>query len=129
MVGWDEIGRRIKRQREDLRLTQQAAAQEAGIGSGTWYAIENARREVYDSTTTRGVCRALSWPPNQIAVWRDEETELEPVVEDALPTDRDLTMLLIERVEHLSAEVSEMRRVIEGRGIQGADTEPPEPSL
>lgn len=103
---WAEIAQRVRQQRIKLEMTQQGAAAAAGVGSGTWLAIERASRETFDEKTLRKVCKALGWPANQIAVWRGEESKLEPAPEDETPSPAPPS--LSEEMADLRAQLQEM---------------------
>jgi transcriptional regulator with XRE-family HTH domain len=58
-----EFGRRVRRARLRLGLTQQAAAERSGglVSYSQWRVIEKGGRARYRDLTLRGVERALGW--------------------------------------------------------------------
>ena len=89
-LGWFVKQRRINR-----KLSQAAAAKNAGISRQAWIDLEKGDRAAYD-TTFQGVEEALLWAPGSCATTRDggEPTELpEP---ERLLTRAERAALLIE---------------------------------
>jgi transcriptional regulator with XRE-family HTH domain len=58
-----EFGRRVRRERLRLGLTQQEAAERSGglVSYSQWRVIEKGSRTQYRALTLRGVERALEW--------------------------------------------------------------------
>jgi transcriptional regulator with XRE-family HTH domain len=94
-----EFGRRVRRARLRLGLTQQEAAERSGglVSYSQWRVIEKGTRAQYRQLTLRGVEKALDWDSG-----------------DAAQTDTD-------KVAELEREVAELRRRLEA--IE-ADREP-----
>jgi transcriptional regulator with XRE-family HTH domain len=60
-----DFGRRVRRERLRLGLTQQEAAERSGglVSYSQWRVIEKGSRSQYRALTLRGVERALGWTP------------------------------------------------------------------
>jgi transcriptional regulator with XRE-family HTH domain len=93
-----EFGRRVRRARLHLGLTQQQAAERSGglVSYSQWRVIENGARQHYRALTLRGVERALGWGTGQaeqsdddkIAALEREVAELRQRLE-AIESDRE----------------------------------------
>lgn len=59
------LGQRVRQRREDLGLSQPAAADRAGINRDTWRNMENGSRDIR-SYNHRAVERALQWQPGSV---------------------------------------------------------------
>jgi transcriptional regulator with XRE-family HTH domain len=95
-----EFGRRVRRARLRLGLTQQAAAERSGglVSYSQWRVIEKGTRPQYRDLTLRGVERALGWDAGEAG---ESDTD---------------------KVAALEREVAELRRRLEA--IEAAE-EPP----
>lgn len=87
------FGQRIRDRREELELSQEKAAELAGLGVDTWRTTERgykARSGVDPATSThrpvritvRKIAKALGWTPEQALTWAGyDEPITEPVAE------------------------------------------------
>jgi transcriptional regulator with XRE-family HTH domain len=68
-VDADEFGRRVRRARLRLGLTQQEAAERSGglVSYSQWRVIEKGSRARYRALTLRGVETALGWDSGEAA--------------------------------------------------------------
>ena len=57
--GSEQLGKKIKKRREELNLTIEEAASRANVGTKTWYRYESG--ESIRKDKCRGICKALNW--------------------------------------------------------------------
>ena len=57
--GSEQLGKKIKKRREELNLTIEEAASRANVGTKTWYRYESGESIRQDKC--RGICKALNW--------------------------------------------------------------------
>lgn len=63
---WHVVGAAIRARREELGLSQKAAAEAGGLSEPTWSTIERSASDSYRRQTVVGVCRALGWTLDSI---------------------------------------------------------------
>ena len=71
------VGECVADRRTELHLTQQQAADAAGISKATWRLVECGYRSSYSALTLTGIARTLRWPQDAIERLRAGE---DPVV-------------------------------------------------
>ena len=71
--GTNELGQQIKKRRNELGLTIEAAASKAGVGTKTWCRYEAGESIRQDKS--KGICKALNWAffPSQEAEKKKED--------------------------------------------------------
>jgi transcriptional regulator with XRE-family HTH domain len=60
------LGTIVSRRRAELGLTQQQAAEQAGVAVTTWRMIEGGRQSNFRTLTLAAVARALGWTVDQL---------------------------------------------------------------
>lgn len=72
---WKRVARAAKSRRLELGMTQQDAAEQAGLSLATWRLVESAGRDRYQELTQHGVCRALGWRHDAFDLLTDPDTD------------------------------------------------------
>lgn len=102
---WARVGARVGQRRERLRIGQEKAAALAGISRETWGKIEAGEQQSYRQSTLIGVCTAIRWAPESIALILDgrEPVELPDEEPDLASRVADLERSMEWLVEELAA--------------------------
>src|SRR5690554_609263 len=113
---WNRLGALVRRRREALNLSQEAAAGAGGPSVATWRNVETGRRAPYSPRTLRSIARVLDWDPDAI--------EHIPYGADPVPVDADEHVIPPERdsdLADLRREIADLRaELAEERGARQA---------
>src|SRR3954471_19462253 len=102
---WARVATEVGQRRVQLRLGQERAAGLADISRETWGKVEAGTQQGYRQDTLIGVCKALRWAPESIALILDgrEPIELPDEEPDLASRVADLERSIEWLVEELAA--------------------------
>lgn len=103
MEDWQRVASAVRRRRGEIGLTQDEAAELAGIGLSTWTNVESARGESYRPKTLVAICRALGWKSDSIErLLIGEPAEVADGQTDGSPAVNELVRSALDRAESQS---------------------------
>jgi transcriptional regulator with XRE-family HTH domain len=68
------IGQAVRRRRAELRLSQEAASNRAGLSSTYWSNLESGKHGNLQDVTKMGIAAALAWPDNWVDVIQSNDS-------------------------------------------------------